>query len=159
MRKIFLLGLGLSGLGVYWYYKRQVDLLYKMKYSIADVKILEKTSDNMKVQIILNVVNNSEIDFTLTGWNFEMLINNELVSLISDNGKKVFVKANGGQTQLSFNASFSPKDYGLIDLLASVIDTGKGTLITLKGNVSVYSGFIVSTKSPVDITWRLEDFL
>ena len=89
----------------------------------------------------------------------DVLVNNEQVSKISDNKQKVSVGANGGVTPLSFIVEFNPKNYGLLDILATLLDTGKGTQITIQGNVSVYSGLLITTKSPVDFTYTLEDFI
>lgn len=159
MRKVFFLGLALTGFGAYLYYKRQVNLLKNMSFSIQDVKILEKSPEKWKAQITLLVRNDSDIPFTLTGWNFDLLINNEQVSKITDNKKDISVGANGGVTPLTFVADFSPKQFGLLDIVAQLIDTGKNTNITLDGNVSVYSGLLMSNKSPVNITWKLQDFM
>ncbi len=159
MRKIFFVGLAMTGIGAYLYYRRQVDLLYAMSYSIAGVEMLERNPDLWKAKITMNVKNCSEIPFTLTGWNFDILVNNEQVSKITDNKQKVSVGANGGVTPLSFIVEFNPKNYGLLDILATLIDTGKGTQITIQGNVSVYSGLFITTKSPVDFTYTFEDFI
>jgi LEA14-like dessication related protein len=159
MRKIFFLGLALTGFGAYFYYNRQVNLLKNMKYSIQDVKILDRSQKLWRAEITLNVKNNSDIPFTLTGWNFDLSINNEQVSKILDTKQKISVGANGGVTPLKFIVEFSPENYGLLDIVASLINTGKKTNITIDGNVSVYSGLLMSNKSPVNITWKLQDFM
>ena len=158
MRKFFFIGLALTGVGAYLHYKRQVNLLKKMSISVGNIKILEKSPELWKSQITLLVKNNSEISFTLTGWNFDILINNEQVSKISDTNQKLSVKPNGGTTPVTFIVDFNPKVFGLLDIVAQFLETRKNTKITIDGNVSIYSGLLMTTKSPVNFTFQLKDF-
>jgi hypothetical protein len=158
MRKVFFIGLALTGVGAYLYYKRQVNLLKKMSFSVKNVKILEKSPELWKSEITLLVKNDSEISFTLTRWNFDILINNEQVTKISDNNQKILVQANGGVTPLTFIVDFSPKKFGLLDIVAQFLETRENTKITIDGNVSIYSGLLMTNKSPVNFTFQLKDF-
>jgi len=157
--KAFIVGLGLLGIGTYVYYRQQVKLLMAMKYSLNNIVVLEKNKDKIVLQITLNVKNDSEIDFTLSGWQFNVLINGEEISRITDTNKNITINAYGGVSQIAFNVAFNPSKFGLLDLLASVISTGKSTLISINGNISIFSGFLSTKKSPINITKKLKDFI
>ena len=89
MRKIlFFTGLGALGLGAYLFYKRQLDILYDFKYSINDIKILERTADKITLQITISVRNESELDFYIKGYDLNVLINNEVVSNVKNSNMK-----------------------------------------------------------------------
>ena len=159
MRKIFFVGLALSSVGAYLYYRRQVNLLYNVSYSIGGFKILERNANIFKVEITMLVKNCSELPLTITGYNLDVLVNNEQVTKIVDSGKSQTLQPNGGVSPITFVASFNPKEYGLLDIIASLIDTGKGTNITIQGNVSLYSGLLISNKHSVELNFKLEDFI
>lgn len=159
MRKVFYIGLALTSVGAFLYYKRQVNLLKKVSFGLGKVKILEKSPESWKSEITLLVKNNSEIDFTLRGWNFDILMNNMQVSKITDTNQKISVKANGGITPISFIVEFSPKQFGLLDIVSQLLETRKDTGITIEGNLSISSGFIIANKMPINYSFKLKDFM
>ena len=160
MRKIlFFTGLGALGLGAYLFYKRQLDILYDFKYSINDIKILERTADKITLQITISVRNESELDFYIKGYDLNVLINNEVVSNVKNSNMNLFLKGMGQSTTITFNADFSPKNYGLLDIVSELITTLGDTLITIRGTAKISKGIFQNWKQPIDETWKLNEFL
>lgn len=158
MRKwIFLGGLALTSVGAYAYYKKQIGILQDMTTKLSSVKILERGSTLFKAEIVMTITNGSEIPFTITGWNIDVLMNNEHVARIVNNTEKFKISANGGTSPVKFIVSFNPQTLGLLDIIASILQKDK-TRISFTGYVNAKSG-IFKTKVPIEESYKLGDFI
>ena len=158
MRKwIFLSGLALTGVGAYAYYKKQIGILSAMTTKLSSVKMQEQTPESWGAEVTLTITNNSEIPFTITGWNIDVLMNNEQVTKVVNNKEKFKISANGGTSPVKMLVSFNPKNLGLFDVVASLLRKDK-TRISFVGNIQAKSG-IFKTKVPIEQSYKLGDFI
>lgn len=73
MRKIYLaIGLGAVAFGVYSYYIKQYDILQNFKYNLKNIKILSSTFKTINVQLTYEVINDSSISVTITGYDLTL---------------------------------------------------------------------------------------
>lgn len=158
MRKLlFIGGLTLTAIGAVAYYKRQIAILNDITTKLSSIKMLEQNAESWKAEVILTITNNSEIPFTITGWNIDVLMNNEQVSKIVNNTEKFKISANGGTSPVRMIVSFNPQVLGLFDILASILRKDK-TRISFIGTIRAKSG-LFKTKVPIEETYKLGDFI
>ena len=76
MKKLLLfLGVGGLAYGVYNFYAKQVELLNYLSYKIVGIKIINTTVENIDLEVLLEIQNNSEINLTITDYYFDVFIN------------------------------------------------------------------------------------
>jgi len=158
MRKwIFLGGLALTGVGAYAYYKKQIGILNDMTTKLSSIKILDKSSTLWRAEVVMTITNGSEIPFVITGWNIDVSMNNMHVAKIVNNKETFKISANGGTTPVKFIVSFNPKSFGLLDIVASILQKDR-TRISFNGNIKAKSG-IYRIKLPIEQSYKLGDFI
>ena len=83
MRKLLLfLGVGGLAYGIYNFYEKQVELLNYLSYKIVGIKIINTTIDNIDLEVLLEIQNDSEINLTITDYFFEIFVNGIAVGKI-----------------------------------------------------------------------------
>ena len=160
MRKA-LIFLGVSGLafGIYKFYMAQVEILKQLAIRIGDVQVIEGGYQNVKLLIKAVITNNSEINFTLTGYDLELYVNDKKVSNITNSGLDERLEGFGNESQIDFYATFSPKQFFETDLLGGILNLFDRTNIRVVGTASVKKGIFKYNKYPVDISFQLADVL
>jgi len=162
MRKLlFLFGIGSLGVGAYFYYRRQLELLKKIDYKVSDINIIEMSPLKLGIKTILT--NNSEFTFTIKGYDFDIFINGENVAKVQNAKLNQKIKGLGGQSQIDFVTQVSSGigigSGGLKGLLSGILENLGDTNIQFKGNISVKRGLIEFSNYPVDFSLKLADFL
>ena len=159
MRNILLLGgLGLVGYGAYTYYKTEVALLEESEISLSKLKILDKSPDNVTLRITVKVVNNSEQEFTIRKYDLMFLINNKFVGNIRNSDVDTKVKGFGGESFITFDFSFNPKEVGIADILYQLLQRKGNSTILVKGDISAKKGYL-TVKAPLDIKYTLRELM
>ena len=83
-----LIGVGGFAYGVYSYYTRQIKILQNLSFAVKKVKIIEATLDRTKLQITLQVINRSEINFTIVCYDLAISVNGEPISVVKNTNFK-----------------------------------------------------------------------
>ena len=162
MRKtLFLFGLGSLAFGIWAFYKRQLELLEKISYKVVGVNLLSVAP--LTLDITTELTNNSEIAFTIRGYDIDVYVNGERVAKVNQSGLDQKLKGFGDKSRISFTTTFTGLkklgDGGLGGLLSGVLNNIADTSIDFKGKVSVKRGLFEFSDYPVDLAWKLDDFL
>ena len=117
MRKaLIFLGVGGLAFGIYKFYMAQIEIMKKLSIKIADVKVLGGGYDEVELLIQSVITNNSEINFTLTGYDLDLYVNSKKVSKITNSNLQEKLEGFGNESQIDFNATFSPQQFFETDL-------------------------------------------
>ena len=161
MRKLlFIFGLGSLGIGAYIYYKRQLEMLKNISYKVVGVDILEYTP--LTLQVSTELTNNSEVAFTIKGYDIDVIVNGIKVARVKNASLNEELRGFGATSTINFITSLSIKESGssLGQILGGVFDGQMAdTSIVFKGVVGVKRGIFEFSNYPVDLEWKLGDFL
>jgi LEA14-like dessication related protein len=162
MRKtLFLFGLGSLAFGLWRYYKRQLELISKISYKVVGVNLISVAP--LTLDITTELTNNSEVAFTIRGYDIDVYVNGERVAKVNESGLDQKLKGFGDKSRISFTTTFaglkSYGDGGIKGLLSGVLDNLGDTTISFKGKVSVKRGLFEFSDYPVDLEWKLAEFL
>ncbi len=157
-KSFFLLGVGSLVAGAYFYYKRQLEVLENIKYKVVGIKIQSLTP--LTLNISAEVINDSEISFTITGYNIDIIVNGEKVANVVNSNLNQKLKGFGDKSIIDFTTTFrAKKEGGIKGVLSGVLDSIADTDLQMKGNISVKRGIFEYSNYPVDYTYKLADFL
>ena len=154
-----LIGVGGFAFGVYSFYKRQIDILKDLSFNVASVKIVDSSFQETKLLITLNVVNRSEINFTITGYKLSVLVNEQPVSVVNNKRLNEKVKGLGQLSKINFYATFSPEQVLGSDFLTAILNSLGNTDIRIKGDVATKKWGLPLPKYPLDLSLKLKDFI
>lgn len=159
MRKIFLYGgLLLAGYGAYEYYRTQLLILENSDFSVAGLKIKEKSANKITFAIKLRVVNKSEQEFIIKKYDLMLWLNNQSIGSVKNSNVDVTLKGFGAETFIEFDYTFNPQQIGILDVLFKLLkDRGNNTL-TVRGDLSVRRGYF-TFDVPIDFTYTLKELL
>ena len=156
-KSLFIIGVGTLILGAYLYYRKQLEILLNFTYKIKKVEI-----DNfspLTLSITTEITNDSEISFFIIGYDIDVFVNGEYVALVKNSTLNQKLDGFGSKSQINFSTIISPKQSGVGSVLSSVLTDLYKTKIEFKGKVSVKKGLFTYANYPVDISWKLEEFL
>ena len=122
--------------------------------TILIIHIIHKITLN----ITINVTNDSEFDFVLKKYDLVIAVNNNKVSKIKNSNVNEKLKGNGSTSQLNFDVSFNPREFGLADILSQVITTLGKTMLSVTGSLVVQKG-VLTIELPLELTYKIEDFI
>lgn len=160
MKKVFLaIGLGAVAYGVYSYYIKQYELLYNFKYTLKNIKILSSTFRQINLQLTYEVVNDSSISVTITGYDFDILLNGEKVAKIKNATLNQYLAKDGGKSFFTVNVSISTADLLTSNVSLGLLEDFKNSTITADGSFGVKKGIISWGKIPYKATYKVKDFL
>ncbi len=151
------LALTLTSLAIYVY--RQYDLLYSYCYKFKKWNIVQLGLKRVILEPILKVYNISDFGFYLTGYKFDIYVNNKFVSKVYSN-KMQYLNPNG-ESKISFMIDFEPKKLFKnvnAELILGLLDPSK-LIIKLKGVVSARSGIITVRNIYIELEDSLKNWL
>lgn len=151
---LFIGGLGVASYGAYRYYKSQISILSKSKVSLDSVDLVNQNKKNLTLRFNLKVTNDSEQEFTIKKYDFELLFNNQLIAEIENSNFNTVINSNGGTTIVSFDFSVEPNQIGLSDILSGLLSNRLKSVLSLKGRIVAKKGFI-TLDSPIDVNYSL----
>jgi len=157
-KSFFLLGLGSLVAGAWLYYRRQLELLENIKYKVVGVNI--QSFAPLTLDISTELTNESEITFTLMGYEIDIFVNGEKVANVKNSNLNEKLKGFGDKSVINFTTTFRGKNEGgLKGILSGVLDNIADTDLQIKGKISVKRGFFEYTNYPVDFSYKLAEFL
>jgi LEA14-like dessication related protein len=104
--------------------------------------------------------NLSNIGFDIDSYNFDVYLNNILVSNISESIKQTLVPK--GLSEISLRVSFNPTKINVgtaLELVSALMFKKNTTTIRIKGHVSGSIAYIPFTNMPIDVTSTIEEIL
>ncbi len=159
MKKLLLFGgLGLVTYSLYTYYKKQLSILSKSKISLGSIKIVYFKLDRIKINIGIDVKNDSEQEFTISNYNLNLYLNDNYIGKVNNSNVDVVVKGNGRTSRISFDYEFNPNENGIGQALYQTLANKTGSPLRVLGTVSVKIGMI-KLNIPIDYTSKLKDFM
>jgi hypothetical protein len=160
MRKLLLLiGVGGLGLGTFLYYRKQVAILKEIEWKIKNVKINHLSTSDAQLLTTMEVVNNADISFTITGYDVDIFVNDKKVANVVNRDISVKLPRMGVPTQFNFLINVKPSELGLGNLISQVFNSVSTTTFKVVGRVSVKKGIFTFNNQEIDLTWNMEDIL
>jgi|SaaInlV_125m_DNA_1040241.scaffolds.fasta_scaffold00493_8 hypothetical protein len=153
---LFIGGLGVASYGAYRYYNSQISILSDSKVVLDSVNLVSQTKKNLTLRFNLKVTNNSEQEFTLKEYDFEILFNNQLIAEVKNSNLNTIINSNGGKTIVSFDLNIKPNQIGLSDILSGLISNRLKSVLSLRGRVVAKKGFI-TLNTPLNLEHPLNE--
>jgi len=160
MKKLLvILGLGGIAFGLYTFYLKQLEILEYLKYRLVGLKILETTLSNVKVELNVEVINDSDIDITITDYFLKCYVNNVFVGTIKNANADQQLKGLGGVSR--FNLVLNVTTTALLGqgLISGLQENFKNSKIRLVGTWGIKKGLIKLDDLPMDETYRVYEFM
>lgn len=158
--KIAIFGIAsIAIIGLTAYFNRQMKLLRDACYTLAGAIIKEITFEKVSFTLILSISNKSDIDFSVTGQEYNIYVNNMLVAKI--NNPEVVKVAARGKSTVNIDVTFNPQDLlkqGMANI-ASLISNKNNMIIEIKGYLSLTSGVVSIKDYQVDERLTLKELL
>lgn len=159
MKTGYKIAIGTLLLGGFLFIRRQVKLLYGISYKIKKIAVGSITVDKLELIFDLDVLNKSSIGLDVTGYSFDVFINDLLVAKVVN--KDIRHLNPKSSAIVSMKIVTSPKKvFKLenINTLLSVLkpDTMK---IKLQGIISAQAGILNITNIPIDYENSLANML
>lgn len=152
-----LFGAGLVGLGAgaVLYFKRQADLLRSMSYRIRNYRIVEGSATKVVITLDFQLINKSEIPFTVTGYDLNFFSNQVYVARFQEENASIDVPAYGGSASIPVRLEFDPRTFKR-GLLNNVLDLISGESITIlaRGKISVKVGLLGFNEVDVNYAYK-----
>lgn len=150
-----ILGFGLA------YTYRQQALLREVDISYAGAKLTKFNFTNSIVKIYLKFINKSSIDVVVENYDFNILINNKLVSKVISPSPG-YIAANGESTtelDVKFDPSKVLANVFSKDVLSAVLTDYSKVSVTVKGTISIKHKGIRLSHIPVEVTDNLKNLI
>lgn len=137
-------GVGLFGYSIYSFYKKQAELLKQFTWKLKSFNFTEISENLVKATIIIRFESISDIELTVTKMYLDIGLNGHNVGYITD--VNPFVLPARGYNDIPINVTINPQ-YILSNIadIALYATKQKDANISIKGNVSIKSGFIAVT--------------
>jgi len=151
--------LGVAIIGVATYMATQYKLLKNACYVVAGAIVNKLSLSQVKFTLLLNVKNNSDIDFTITNQQYDVYVNEMLVSKV-DNPENTEIFSNGSTT-FKINVDFNPQDLlkvGLENIEKLLLDKDK-LVIEIVGKLSLRSGIVILNNYPIEERLTFKELL
>ena len=156
-----IIGLGLLGIGIYAFYKRQIALVTNFCYKLANLKFINLKIDQVTLDLTVKFKNQSDISVGLSSYNFDVYINGNFITNISSTSDAVIL-ANAVSSlvvRIDFNPSSVFDLQGAGKLLYQALTDKSNFIIEIKGTVSAKINFVKINNFPLDINMCLADIL
>ena len=138
---LILSGVGIIGIALYRYYRKQADLLENYTYKVIGLKVVSITTENLVFDVTTRITNNSNVSATITEIYLDAYVNGQNVANINE-VKDIFVKANGS-SDFTFRLNISPKMvFGNLINIVTLSTSTKDLFLNLDGYVKIKSGFL-----------------
>ena len=159
-KKYLLFGaIGVALIGIATYVATQYKLLQNACFVVAGAIVNKLSLAQVKFTLLLNVKNNSDIDFVITNQQYDVYVNEMLVSKV-DNPEKAEILSNGSTT-FKINVDFNPQDLlraGLENIEKLLLDKDK-LVIEIIGRLSLRSGIVILNNYPIEERLTFKELL
>lgn len=148
-------------IGVYLFYKRQVQLALQYCYKVSNVKFIKVAKDNITLQLFVKIQNKSDFIVELKGYDFTVSLNNkEIAKIVSEKSETLKAQA---ISELSFMVTCNPADIYDPDYLANLIVfaiTDKTKLVlSVNGIIHAKMNFVNIKKLKFNYTANAKELL
>lgn len=148
--------------GAFRYLKRQVKLATKYCYKISNVKFVKLNKERMIIDLHIKVLNRSNFEVLLKGYNLSLYINDTYVLDVSNKISSV-VKADG-ISEFVVRVDFDPyktklNPQKILDLISYAVFDKSKFIIQVKGTLNAQLNFIQIKDMPIDFRTSLEQAL
>lgn len=159
-QKIILFGSITLLAGVAYYFYKQAKKAYDFCYKIKKVKINKLNRAFTSIDLTFDFQNKSKLEFMVTKQDFDVLINDTLVSKIQST--QPFALRPETWSPLTTTINFNPdevfKNVKSIEFLKNMLGGTDKIKIKVVGKIGVKSG-VISATIPLDITYTLKELL
>lgn len=154
---ILLFVIGIGGIGVYYYYQRQVAALSNLTYKLVGFSIGDLSQPIVQANLIFRIYSSSTIDAQVNGLNLDVYINGAKLGNIQNTTS--FIIPAAGYSDVPLTVTFSPAVLAsdAVSVLTTYL-TSSDMLIALNGYVSVKSAFL-NVSVPVNYSTTLKEVL
>jgi len=161
MKKIFmLLGIGGVAYGIYNFYEKQVQLLNYLTYKIVGIKLLESNLQNINLEVLLEIQNDSEINLTITDYNFNVFVNGTDIGTIQNS--TLNQKFNGFGAKSVFPLYIKINNsvlFGGQGVISGLLSNLKESNLQIVGTYGVKKGFLKYRDIEINETILLQEYL
>jgi len=156
--RLLLGGIGLIAGGLLIHLYTQYRKLSKIQYRVIGAKIKGLDRKGIDISIILDVDNTSDVDVTITGYDFDVMIDGRVIGNVRDN-KNQYVRARGSSTiainsNIPFRGGLALKE--ILDLTSKYLTDKDSIRLGYTGNIKVKQSFI-SFNIPLSDSYNLAE--
>lgn len=160
MRKVFILvGLGGLAYGVYHYYTQQLEILKNWDYRVVGGKIVNINPLKVTLQVDIEVTNDSAITITITDYYFDIFLNGVKVGVVKNASLNQRLEANGGKSFLPMIVELQTAEFLKGNVLLGLLESVKESTLTQKGYFGLKKGFVKYRNIPMNVTYKLKEFM
>ena len=160
MLKKYLLigGIAAAVIGTTLYYRRQFGVFYNFKYKVTSLQTISRSKDLLKLRATIEIDNPSQLQFTLSSYNFDVLLNrtNRVGKISNSDVNQTLTRT--GKSYITFDIDILLKDINWVSTGIDLLFGGKNSLLTLSGNLVVKSG-ILFFRVPLDLSYSFKYIL
>jgi len=137
-------GLGVIGYALFRYYKKQIDFVKDIQYTISGLKIVNIAKEDVTLEIFLKVYNASNVEAKVTEIFLDVIMNGTKVGSINESTE--FTVKPTQTTEVSYKFSFNPSLVikNIVNILTLTVAL-KDVVIVADGYMKVKSGFLSTT--------------
>lgn len=137
-------GLGVIGYALFRYYKKQIDFVKDIQYTISGLKIVNIAKEDVTLEIFLKVYNASNVEAKVTEIFLDVMMNGTKVGSINESNEFTIMptQTNEVSYKFSFNPSLVIKN--IVNILTLTVAL-KDVVIVADGYMKVKSGFLSTT--------------
>lgn len=161
MKKVLIIAGILGGLGALaWYLHRQANLLMQYCFNFTGYKIINLNRDRITIDLQLQMRNKSDLEITISGYQFEVFLNGAYVTKVSSN--KIQKIAKNSFSTIILTLDVEPrknKQLANWDVLSRILLDFKNTKVRIKGDVSATALGISAKDLNVDLEMKLKEML
>jgi len=137
-------GLGVIGYALFRYYKKQIDFVKDIQYTISGLKIVNISKEDVTFEIFLKVYNASNVEAKVTEIYLDVMMNGTKVGSINESNEFTIMPTQ--TTDVSYKFSFNPSLIikNIVNILTLTVQL-KDVVIVADGYMKVKSGFLSTT--------------
>jgi LEA14-like dessication related protein len=161
MKRVLVIAGVLAGIGALaWYLHNQANLLMQYCFNFTGYKMINLSRDRITIQLSLQIKNKSDLEITLTGYNFEVFLNGAYATTIS-NSKVQKIGANSFST-VNLTIDVEPqknKSLANWDFLSRLLLDVNNIKVRIKGAISASALGISAKDVGVNLEMKLKEML
>lgn len=145
------------------YIKNQINLMFDFCYKIANFKINSLRKENVSISFFLKLTNQSKQVIVLTGYSFDLLINNFKIAVIKSDKNQIWKAEATSIITFDVNTDLTKLNMPLLDMLNLVNDfiaDKNKIIITIDGKLSARLFNVIPINNyPIRISYTLKELL
>jgi len=156
-----LAGIGAIGYGMYIWFNKQIEGAMNYCYKFSKINIISLKKERIAFTLNVKVKQNSDIRLTLTGYEFDVLINGrKIIKLSEDREIEILPKAvSNFTTTVDFNPSNMFNIADLISLVYYGTMERDKFIIEIVGKLNVKANFLEIKDLPMNIKMTLAEIM